>query len=146
MTQDLEKAKIALQKTFCFTEMQANEAKAGGQALLEAEDIKFLLSLPGIRQEEIASFQTGDTYDSKDLFLAIEKAKADGFKGFRLDIAVLTREDEARVHAMGYILNPTGYCSVLWDEIYFSVEAYIESHVSDFQNFIGNLRSSAHLL
>ena len=126
--------------------MQTDDVLKRGGALMEKEDIMFLLSLPGIQSGEVRSFEVEENYNSEELFRAIASSKDAGLKGIKLSWGTLTREDESKVQAMGYLINPTGHGSVLWDEIYFSEEAFIENHISHFKNMFESFTSIAHFV
>lgn len=148
MTQELEKAKKVLNKTFCFMQRQADDAKARGEELMEKEDIEFLLSLNDITKEKVLTFEseTEYTYDSKKLFRAIHKARNERLKGVRIMCATLTKEDEAKVKERGFFIEYTGHGSTSWDEIYFSEEAFIKQRIASFKNLFGGLASVASMI
>lgn len=148
MILDIEKAKKVLNKTFCFMQWQANDARARGETLMEKDDIEYLLSLDGFAEGDVVSFDSisEDAYDSHKLFSAIENAIKEGKQGLLIMCAMLTHEDEARIKNSGYYVVQAGHGSVSWDEIYFSEEAHTRSQISYFKNLFGGLKSISYAL
>jgi hypothetical protein len=147
MTQDLEKAKRILSKTFCFMEWQANDARERGQELMDENDIKFLLSLDGISEKDVLHcFDVQNDNLSKLLLLkTIQRAKNEGKKGVIFG-TTLGNENQVVVEQRGYFIKMTGHGSSLWDEIYFSEEVFIKSEISYFKNLFGSFASVASMI
>lgn len=148
MTKEILKAKEILNKTFCFMEWQANDARARGETLMKMDDIEYLLSLDGFAEGDVVSFTSTSEgiYDSNKLFSAIDDAQKEGKQGLYISCAVLTGADKVKVKEAGHYIVDAGHGSVIWDEIYFSEEAYIKSQIASFQNLFGGLKSIAQMI
>lgn len=147
MTQDLEKAKTILSKTFCLMEWQANDARERGQELMEKEDIEFLLSLPSTQKNELLHcFEIEDGNLSKlKLLKTIQRAKIEKKDGVILGTTI-GDSNHSSMEERGYFVKMTGHGSALWDEIYFSEEAFIKSEISYFKNLFGSFASVAPMI
>ena len=147
MTDTLVKAKGILDKHFCFSQQQADEIVSKGGVLMTAEDMQFLLSLDGFKNGDVAFFPTNEfnIYDSEELFLFIEQSKKEGKQGLHLD-GVFTSEDATKLKALGYYIEYTGHGSSIWDELYFTEDAYITHQISSFKNLMGSIISLAHVI
>lgn len=129
-------------------EWQANDARAKGETPMEKDDVEYLLSLDGFAEGDVVSFPaiSEESYDSTLLFETIEIAKNAGRQGLSIMCAVLTATDRTRVKEAGYYVVDAGHGSVIWDEIYFSEEAYIRNQISYFKNLFGGLKSISYTL
>lgn len=147
MYPELERAKVILDKSFCFMEWQANDAIQAGREVMGKEDIEFLLSLQGISKDEVLFFESDkiDEYDSEKLFTVILNSKKDGLKGLVLDTTII-EQDASKLKEMGCFVRIEGHGSVFWDEVYFSEDAYIRAEISYFKNLFGGLVGVAHIL
>lgn len=148
MTNEILKAKEILNKTFCFMEWQANDARARGETLMKIDDIEYLLSLDGFAEGDVVSFASinEESYDSSLLFETIETAKNTGKQGVCIMCTILTGPDSVRLKKSGYYIVDAGHGSVIWDEIYFSEEAYIRNRISHFKHLFGGLQSVSYVL
>lgn len=139
MEPELEKAKIALNKYLCFTELQVNEAKKEEKELMSKDDIEYVLSLNGIKKKDVCQFKSSfKTYNSYNLINAIFDAKNKGFQGLRL-MTTLRTEDTEKIKSMGYFVKMDSD----WDEVYFTEEAYILNEISNFKNLFAGLSEMA---
>ncbi len=129
-------------------EWQAIDARACGETLMKMDDIEYLLSLDGFAKGDVVSFASinEESYDSSLLFETIETAKNTGKQGVRIMCTILTGPDSVRLRKSGYYIVDAGHGSVIWDEIYFSEEAYIKSQIASFQNLFGGLKSIAQMI
>ena len=129
-------------------EWQANDARARGETLMKIDDIEYLLSLDGFAEDDVASFASTSEgiYDSSKLFSAIDDAQKEGKQGLYISCAVLTGADKVKVKEAGHYIVDAGHGSVIWDEIYFSEEAYIRNRISHFKHLFGGLQSVSYVL
>jgi hypothetical protein len=144
MIADLEKTRRILHKTFCFMQWQTDDAIKRGEEVMGIEDIEFLLSLDGIGKGEVLPFKSDkeDSYNFENLFRAIKMARKKKLKGVVME-TTLTQEDNIRLKKIGVFIKYAGYQAVLWDEIYLSEEAFMESEISDFKNLFGCLATAS---
>lgn len=140
MTPELEKAKKALNKYFCFTELQANQARLEGKELMEKEDMEFLLSLKNQTSNRYAHLQRKNgRYDSEIMFVLLKDSVAKGLEGM-LTYTRLPEKDLVRLEKAGYMVKMEGP-GMIGDEIYFSEDAFIRAEICSFQNLFGCLGS-----
>ena len=149
MTQDLEKAKkILTTKLLCFMQWQVDDAKARGHELMEQEDIEFILSLDGITQEEILTFNVPEEerYTPEALFKKIEEAKSKNLKGIIIMCDVLGDKLKEKIQEIGFFVKNSAWNSIVWDEIYFLEEDFVRAEISDFKNLFGSFASVAQMI
>ena len=137
------KAKQCLEKVFCFTQIQADDAKRRGDKIMEIEDIKYLLSLQGLDRKD---FFFMDKLLNTSAFLHILKqAKENGFHA-----VILYDEFSDRIRLLleqyGYFVEYIGFGSISWRVILLSEEALIKYKIQDFQHALGGFRSVYPLL
>lgn len=148
MIEELEKVRAIFDKHFCFTQLQTDEVVQNGGQVMDIEDMEYILSLEGTPKNGLVHFdaESKETYNSEALFNALDKAHKQGADGLALWIATVRFKDEKRIQGLGYYFEPTGHGSTLWDEIYFSEEAYLIMRISKFKNLIGGLKDVSYFL
>ena len=149
MDAQLEKAKIILNKTFCFMQLQADAAVKRGETLMEKEDIEYLLSLGGITKGEILSldgtenrfFPKMEKYNADEFFTVFEKAQKDGFSGLCIIEQDINNPNIQKIREMGCYVDCTWAGSTTLCYIYFNEEVFIQSKISELKNLFGSLTS-----
>ena len=147
MDQKLEKAKeIMANKVLCLMEWQSKEVEKYGGKVMEGHELEFLLSLDGITKEEVLS--TEEPYDSEGIFSIIEETKNKGLKGimFFNENSWISEKDEAKLKEMGYYIREEGWQSLLWQEVYFSEEAFVRAEIAFYKNKFSSFASVAPFL
>ena len=147
---DLTQAKSILNKTFCFMQWQADDAKERGEDMMTAEDINYLksinLKMTGIGMLCLDGTEDNafhfDKYDHKDLFKIVEDAKRGGRTGLCIYEKDVTGEEQQKLEKLGCRVSFGGYSSISICEIYFSENDFIINQISEFQNLFGSLSSA----
>ena len=133
--QEFLKVKQCLEKVFCFTQIQADDAKRRGNKVMEIEDIKYLLSLQGLDRKDF--FFMDKLLNTSAFLHTLKQAKENGFHAVTLydefdDIIRLLLEQH------GYFVEYIGFGSISWRVILLSEEALIKYKIQDFQHMFGS--------
>lgn len=144
MLKDPEKIKQILNKTFCFTELQVQDAIRRGREVMNKDDMIFLLSQERVQSKEFLHLEMIE-YNSEKVFEAINKAKSKNFNGIVLNTTIPAIDDQ-KIREMGYFIHYDGYGSTSWDNIYLNEDTFLRSELSRFQNLFGSLEGIAHYL
>ncbi len=143
MEETFERTKKVLNKNFCLMRWQRIDAENRGEEVMEAEDIEFLLSLKGIKKEDVMHFGEvkdlySGIYDSEKFYIALYEAKEKNLLGVTL-YTCLTKEDNAKVTEM-VILSFTQVMAHRCGRSVFHRRSLVASARIQFSKLFGGIR------